>query len=74
MDEASNLARLQKRLTDSMTKVSLLERQVANLQSKNAKQKTDIARMTKTIDSLMYERNKLADTVQWMRGEKNAER
>lgn len=74
MDEASNLARLQKRLTDSMTKVSLLERQVANLQSKNAKQKADIARMTKTIDGLMYERNKLADTVQWMRGEKNAER
>jgi septal ring factor EnvC (AmiA/AmiB activator) len=72
MDEASNLARLQKRLTDSMTKVSLLERQVANLQSKNAKQKADIARMTKTIDGLMYEKNKLADTVQWMRGEKNA--
>jgi len=72
MDEASNLARLQKRLTDSMTKVSLLERQVANLQSKNAKQKADIARMTKTIDALMYEKNKLADTVQWMRGEKNA--
>ena len=72
MDEASNLARLQKRLTDTMTKVSLLERQVANLQSKNAKQKADIARMTKTIDGLMYEKNKLADTVQWMRGEKNA--
>jgi septal ring factor EnvC (AmiA/AmiB activator) len=72
MDEASNLARLQKRLTDSMTKVSLLERQVANLQSKNAKQKTDIARMTKTVESLMLEKNKLADTVQWMRGEKNA--
>jgi hypothetical protein len=51
MDEASNLARIQKRLTDSIAKVSLLERQVSNLQSKNAKQKTDIARMTKTIDS-----------------------
>lgn len=74
MDEASTLARLQKRLTDSMTKVSLLERQVANLQSKNAKQKTDIARMTKTVEALMLEKNKLANTVQWMRGEKNAEK
>lgn len=74
MDEASNLARLQKRLTDSMTKVSLLERQAAKLQSKNAKQKNDIARMTKTIDGLIYERNELTNTVQWMRGEKNAEK
>ncbi len=74
MDEASSIARLQKRLTDSMAKVSLLERQVSNLQSKNAKQKTDIARMTKTIEALMYEKNKLADTVEWMRGGKNAEK
>lgn len=74
MDEASSIARLQKRLTDSMAKVSLLERQVSNLQSKNAKQKTDIARMTKTIEALIYEKNKLADTVEWMRGGKNAEK
>ena len=42
---------------------------IAKLQSKNAVQRNEIARLTQLVEKLMAQREALTKDLQWMRGE-----
>jgi RNase P protein component len=44
--------------------------EVQKLQSKNAVQRNEIARLTQLVEKLMKQRDELTKDLKWMRGEK----
>jgi len=47
-----------------------LDKNIQKLQSKNAVQRNEIARLTQLVEKLMDQRDQLTKDLQWMRGEK----
>jgi|TARA_R110000868_G_scaffold90097_1_gene250349 hypothetical protein len=47
-----------------------LDKNIQKLQSKNATQRNEIARLTQLVEKLMAQRDQMTKDLQWMRGEK----
>lgn len=53
----------------SKQQVDSLERQLATLRSKAAKQRNEVARLTKAVEELHETNKRLTAQIKWMRGE-----
>ena len=53
----------------SKQQVGSLERQLATLRSKAAKQRNEVARLTKAVEELQETNKRLTAQIKWMRGE-----
>jgi len=54
----------------SKQQVDSLERQLATLRSKAAKQRNEVARLTKAVEELQEMNKRLTAQIKWMRGER----
>ena len=54
----------------SKQQVDSLERQLATIRSKAAKQRNDVARLTKAVEELQETNKRLTAQIKWMRGER----
>ena len=54
----------------SKQQVDSLERQLATIRSKAAKQRNEVARLTKAVEELQETNKRLTAQIKWMRGER----